>query len=220
MVGAVVVILLLVGCSALATQPVPEVPVATSTQEPPAATATSEPPTALPTPVPPTPTMTEQPTATPTSIPPAATIAAGQMGERLEGDEWAITVVSADNRGTEYTAEGWTQNQTLSVTQPNHHMIDVEVAMRNLTGADVGDSYITDDVKLKDGVGNEYIWEAAGVPGQFYLRGESTQSDVLSFPHPAVASPFAIHYIFQVPDDTKDLYFIWPNLTPVLLDFQ
>jgi hypothetical protein len=166
-----------------------------------------------------------EPTATPTPtlVPPTATpeITAKQMNEPVEGDEWEITVVSATNQGKEYRAAtpGLGGTQTFSVEQPGNHLIEVEVHLKNLTGAEIGDSYKNDDVKVMDGTGAEYSWIATGpIPGLFYVKQEGVQNVVsITGSETTALRPL---YVFTVPDDATDLYFVWPNLAPVLLEIE
>ncbi len=219
-IGLTLVAWPLVGCSTPPiTQVLPTSKEAASTLVLP--TATPSPETAKPageptiTPSMAIPSTTTPPPATPSPI-------ASRMNEPVEGEEWEITVISAINKGVDFTAtlKGLGKWQTLTATEPNIHFVEVMVRLKKLTGTAIEDSYLLPDIGVRDNVGSTYPWVAAGpIPGQYYDRSRSGEPQTV-FSYSASETPDILlpRYIFAVPDEAAELYFMWPGLAPVLLE--
>ncbi|MBU0491628.1 MAG: hypothetical protein KKA73_25950 [Chloroflexi bacterium] len=147
--------------------------------------------------------------AAPTAMP---TPAFG-MNEPVGGDEWRITVRSAENKGAEFEWGG----RTFKSDVPNTYLLFVRITVENLNKSPVEIAYVNKRILVKDSVGDTYPWLLAGVAPALYY--DSTKEDggrggkVL-----AIADLQAnIEYIFAVPNDVTTLDLLWVDLPPVRL---
>lgn len=198
MIIVTLVMVFLAGCVAPIITPVSKAPVATDTPEPVTPTSTLS----ISTPV------LAQSTPMPTTV-------ASQMNQPVRGDEWEITVLDAEDKGKEFTMR--VTNESFKVTKPNSHFLLVTVKLKNLTGQAIKDTHAQLDIELRDSAGKKYPWLAVGTEiGIFTERITLTTKRIEGYPTSETLLPPA--YLFVVPDDATDLYFVLPELTPVLLN--
>ena len=133
------------------------------------------------------------------------------MNEAVEGEEWRITAVSAENKGSEFERGG----RTIRAEQADANLLYVRVAIESVEGAELGVSYLS-NVEVRDNTGEMTHWWLAGLAPAVYYDSEAQEGNPIYVVDPGAT----VEYVFVVSDDATTFDLLWMDLPAIRLTVE
>lgn len=133
------------------------------------------------------------------------------MNEPVTGEEWEVTVLSAENMGSEFERGG----STIRTDSANTNLLFVRIELESVAGESVETSYLG-NVEVRDNRGDTYHWWLAGMAPAVYYDAEAQTGN----PIYVLDSSVQTEYIFKVPDDTTTFDLLWQDLPAIRLTVE